>query len=57
MAATPEDLFARLSALGIETETTEHAAVFTVEEARALRGAIAGGHCKTLFLKDKSGAL
>jgi len=28
----------------------------TVEEARDLRGAIAGGHTKNLFLRDKKGA-
>lgn len=31
--------------------------MFTVEEARALRGEIAGGHCKNLFLKDKKDRL
>lgn len=55
MPATRDDLFARLEALGIETETREHAPVFTVEEARALRGEIPGGHCKNLFLKDDKG--
>ena len=39
--------------LAIETSTVEHPPVFTVEDARALRGEIAGGHCKNLFLKDK----
>ena len=29
----------------------------TVEEARALRGEIAGGHCKNLFLKDDKGQI
>jgi Ala-tRNA(Pro) deacylase len=47
---------ARLASLGIETETREHPPVFTVEEARALRGQIPGGHCKNLFLKDEKGA-
>ena len=55
MPATREDLFARLTALGIETLTRHHAPVFTVEEARALRGEIPGGHCKNLFLKDDKG--
>jgi Ala-tRNA(Pro) deacylase len=55
--ATRQDLFARLAALGIATVTCEHAPVFTVEEARRLRGEIAGAHCKNLFLKDKSGTL
>jgi Ala-tRNA(Pro) deacylase len=53
MAATPQDLFARLSELGIATLTTEHPPVFTVEEAKALRGQIPGCHIKNLFLKDK----
>jgi len=35
----------------------EHDPVFTVEEARALRGTIPGLHTKNLFLKDKKGAL
>ena len=55
--ATPEDLFARLADLGIGTETHAHRPVFTVEESRDLRGALPGAHCKTLFLKDKKGAL
>src|SRR5690349_6618387 len=53
MAATPQDLFRRLSELGIATSTTEHPPVFTVEEAKALRGQIPGCHIKNLFLKDK----
>jgi Ala-tRNA(Pro) deacylase len=57
MAATREDLFARLAALGIETRTQTHAPVFTVEESRHLRGAIPGGHCKSLFLKDRKDQL
>lgn len=46
-----------LDELGIATETVEHPPLFTVEESRRLRGAIAGGHSKNLFLKDKRGAL
>ena len=57
MPATPEDLFARLDALGIQITTYDHDAVFTVEEARSLRGDLEGGHTKNLFLKDKKGAL
>ena len=57
MPATREELFDRLKSLGIETKTREHAAVFTVEEARALTGAIPGGHCKNLFLKDDKGQI
>lgn len=55
--ARPDDLFARLEALGIETETVRHDPVFTVEESRELRGALPGAHCKTLFFKDKKGDL
>lgn len=59
--ATPDDLFGRLAALGIATETVAHRPVFTVDESRELRGALPGGlpgaHCKTLLLKDKKGAL
>ena len=57
MPATPHELFAYLDALGIAHRTVTHPAVFTVEEARELRGAIAGGHTKNLFLRDKKGAL
>ena len=53
MPATRQELFARFAALGLATETREHAPVFTVEEARALRGQIPGAHCKNLFLKDE----
>ena len=55
--ATPDDLFARLEALDIETETQSHPPVYTVEESRGLRGNLPGAHCKTLFLKDKKGVL
>ena len=46
----------RFRSLGIETRTREHPPVFTVDEARALRGQIPGGHCKNLFLKDEKGS-
>jgi Ala-tRNA(Pro) deacylase len=52
---TPEDLFARLDALAIAHRTYSHPPVFTVAEAAALRGSLPGGHCKSLFLKDKKG--
>jgi Ala-tRNA(Pro) deacylase len=57
MAATREDLFARLSALGIETVTVEHPPLFTVEQSKELRGDIPGAHTKNLFLKCKKGTL
>jgi Ala-tRNA(Pro) deacylase len=55
--ATEDDLMARFAALGIAAKTHRHALVFTVDEARALRGDLKGGHCKCLFLKDKKSAL
>ena len=54
---TDSELFARLDALGIAHRTQSHAPVFTVEEAKALRGEIVGGHTKNLFLKDKKDGL
>jgi Ala-tRNA(Pro) deacylase len=57
MPATPDELFAFLDRLGIAHPTVTHAAVFTVEEAQGLRGGIAGGFTKNLFLADKKGAL
>jgi len=57
MSATPEELFARLTELGVETKTHKHPPLHTVEESRALRGQIEGAHTKNLFLKDKKGAL
>jgi Ala-tRNA(Pro) deacylase len=57
MPATTDDLFAYLDTLGIAHPTVTHVAAFTVEEARALRGEIAGGHTKNLFLRDKKDAL
>ena len=57
MPATREDLIRYLDGLGIAASTVDHPPVFTVEEARTLRGTIAGAHSKNLFLKDKKGAL
>lgn len=57
MPASPEDLFAFLDELGIETTTVTHPPLHTVEESRALRGDLPGAHIKNLFLKDKKGCL
>ena len=54
---TPEQLFARFDALGISHRTHTHPPVFTVAESAALRGSLPGGHCKSLFLKDRKGGL
>ncbi len=56
-ACSPDELFAYLDTLSIPHQTVQHPAVFTVEEARTLRGKVAGGHTKNLFLRDKKGAL
>ncbi len=53
MVATRKELLARLDDLGIATTTSEHPPVFTVEEAQRHCAHLPGGHCKSLFLKDK----
>lgn len=55
--ATPDDLFAFLDRLGVRTTTVSHPPLFTVEDSKALRGELPGGHCKNLFLKDRKGRL
>src|SRR5713226_6074225 len=50
---SPQQLFARLVQLGIAQRTVEHPPVFTVEEAKALRGELPGHHIKNLFLRNK----
>ena len=57
MAMTTEDLLARLDASGFKTTTVRHPPLYTVEDSRKLRGEIAGGHTKNLFLKDKKDRL
>jgi Ala-tRNA(Pro) deacylase len=57
MAATPNDLFAKLDALGIPHTTVTHPPLKTVADSRALRGELEGGHAKNLFLKNKKGQL
>src|SRR5215216_1424023 len=57
MPATPAELFAFLTRLGIAHHTVTHPPLFTVEQSRALRGLIPGGHTKNLFLRDKKDAL
>ncbi|TYR31373.1 prolyl-tRNA synthetase associated domain-containing protein [Mesorhizobium microcysteis] len=53
MPKTPDQLFAFLDGLGIAVKTVTHPPLFTVADSQALRGEIAGGHTKNLFLKDK----
>ena len=49
----PQQLFARLDQLGMAHRTVEHPPVFTVEEAKVLRGNLPGHHIKNLFLRNK----
>jgi len=56
-AATPDTLYARLDALGIAYARHDHPPLFTVEDSKALRGDLPGGHCKNLFLRDRKGAM
>ena len=53
MYATQQELIERLERLHIDTDTFDHPAVYTVEEAKTLRGTLPGSHSKNLFLKDK----
>ena len=57
MPLNPTDLFAFLDRLGIPHHTVSHPALFTVEQSQTLRGRIAGGHTKNLFLIDRKRAL
>ena len=60
--ATAQDLFARLDELGITAKSYEHPPVFTVEEAKAIRGEGPAWLCqsvniKNLFLRNKKGVM
>ncbi len=57
LPTSPEALLARLEALGIAATTVNHPPVFTVEEAKALRGELPGAHIKNLFLRNKKGRM
>ena len=54
---SPDQLLARLQELGLASRTVNHPPVFTVEQAKALRGELPGGHVKNLFLRNKKGAM
>ncbi len=53
MPATEQELLNKLEELAIETTLYRHPPLFTVEDSQNFRGEIPGGHCKSLFLKDK----
>jgi len=55
LPTSPDALLAQLEALGIAAAVHRHPPVFTVEESKALRGSLPGGHIKNLFLRNKKG--
>ena len=57
LPTSPAELHARLDALGIAYRCVEHPPVFTVDEAKALRGELPGSHIKNLFLRNKKGRM
>ena len=57
MPWTPEALLNRLTELGIDAPTVQHRPMHTVEDGEEVLKNMPGGRCKSLFLKDKKGAL
>jgi Ala-tRNA(Pro) deacylase len=57
LPTSPEALLQRLDDLGIAYRNVSHPPVFTVEEAKALRGELPGHHIKNLFLRNKKGQM
>ena len=57
MPADEQQLFDFFQELDIQTTTHRHPALHTVEQSQELRGDLPGGHCKSLFLKDKKAQL
>lgn len=57
LPTSKQQLLDFLTSLHIEHKTTEHPAVFTVEEGNKIWHGIKGVHCKNLFLKDAKGKL
>ena len=52
-----DSLLSWLADRGIPQTTTDHEAVFRVEEGLEFKASIPGAHTKNLFLKDKKGRL
>lgn len=55
--ATPADVEAQLSELGINFETNEHPAMLTVADSQKFRKGVPGGYSKNLFLRNKKGRM
>ncbi len=54
---TADQLLAFLDEHRIDHRTVEHPPVFTVDEAKQLRGELPGTHSKSLFLRNKKGRM
>ncbi|MEO9900140.1 prolyl-tRNA synthetase associated domain-containing protein [Nisaea sp.] len=54
---TPNDLLGHLDELELCYDLHRHPPLFTVEDSKALRGELPGGHCKNLFLRDRKGKM
>lgn len=50
-------LLAQLQAWDIDSHTTDHEPLFTVEQSTKVHRQVEGAHTKNLFLKDKKGTL
>lgn len=50
---TADALLERLAGRGLSVTTVRHDPVFTVEEAKRVRGSLPGCHTKNLFLRNK----
>lgn len=50
---SPDELLDRLAEQGHTVRTVHHDPVFTVEEAKEVRGTLPGCHTKNLFLRNK----
>ncbi len=57
LPASEQDLFDHLNKLEISVTTIEHVPMFTIEDGKEALKDVPGGHCKTLFLKDKNSSL
>jgi len=57
LPTSPDALFALFERLEIAATTYDHPPLRTVAESKELRGTLPGGHCKSLFLKDKKAQL
>ncbi len=57
LPTSPDTLLDQLAAWDIAQTTHNHQPVFTVDEAKEVRAQLPGVHCKSLFLKNKKGAM